>query len=102
MYKNSIRIVYLHLVLKIYKKNRGSLKSYRKKSGRTTGGSLNNLNNYLLSLINGVPRMSVKPKKHSKSTRGGTLNLSDRSFKYSFDFWSCSFVLLLKSFKNPF
>ena len=53
-------------------KSKGSLKSYRHKSkGTTTGGSMNNLDNYLLSLVGGVRRMSVKkPKKPTRSGRG--------------------------------
>jgi hypothetical protein len=49
-------------------KSKGSLKSYKHK--RTTGGSLKNLDNYLLSLVGGIRQMSVKPKKAAKSGRG--------------------------------
>jgi hypothetical protein len=69
MYKNSLFAFGAKHLLK----NRGSLKSYRKKSGKATGGSINNLDNYLLSLVKGVGRMSVKPKKPAKTTRGGAL-----------------------------
>jgi hypothetical protein len=69
MYKNSLFAFGTKHLLK----NKGTLKPYRKKSSITTGGSINNLDNYLLSLVNGVRRMSVKPKKSAKSTRGGTL-----------------------------
>ena len=69
MYKNSLFAFGTKHLLK----SKGTLKPYRKKSSRTTGGSINNLDNYLLSLVNGVRRMSVKPKKSAKSTRGGAL-----------------------------
>jgi len=54
-------------------KSKGTLKSYKPKT--KTGGSLANIDDYLLSLVKGVQRMSVKPKKAAKSraSYGGAL-----------------------------
>ena len=53
-------------------KSKGSLKSYRQKSG---SGLSSNIDDYLLSLVKGVQRMSIKPKKPAKSRAnyGGAL-----------------------------
>ena len=55
-------------------KSKGSLKSYRQKSSKT-GSGLSNIDDYLLSLVKGVQRMSIKPKKAAKSRAnyGGAL-----------------------------
>ena len=53
-------------------KHKSSLKSYKhhKTHKTTTGGSLHNLDNYLLSLVGGVRHMSMKHKKPAKRGRG--------------------------------
>jgi hypothetical protein len=68
MYKNKLFAYGAKHLLR----NKGSYKSYKKgKKAAASGGSLNNLDNYLLSLVGGVRRMSVsKPKKAAKSGRG--------------------------------
>ncbi len=67
MYKNKL----FAFGAKQLMKNKGSLKLNKKKKG----GALNNLDNYLLSLIGGVRQMSVKPKSKSSKSRssGGAL-----------------------------
>lgn len=70
MYKNK---VFLHGA-KYLLKHKGALKPYKKHSNKTpTGGSLKNLDNYLLSLVGGVRRMSVKPKR---KISGGALKFN--------------------------
>jgi hypothetical protein len=71
MYKNKL----FAFGAKQLMKNKGSLKLNKKKSSQKTGGALNNLDNYLLSLIGGVRQMSVKPKSKSSKSRssGGAL-----------------------------
>ena len=56
-------------------KSKGSLKSYRHKSSKTGSGLSSNIDDYLLSLVKGVQRMSIKPKKTAKSrpNYGGAL-----------------------------
>ena len=53
-------------------KSKGSLKPYKSRKSTATGGALNNLDNYLLSLVGQARRMSIasKHKKASKSGRG--------------------------------
>ena len=66
MYKHKLfAYVAKHLL-----KSKGSLKSYKHKSATKTGGSLANVDDYLLSLVKGVQRMSVKHKKPAKRGRG--------------------------------
>ena len=74
MYKNKLFLNGLKYLIK----NKGSLKPYRKKSNYATGGSLKNLDNYLLSLVGGVRRMSVKPKRKS----GGSCCRSGGALKF--------------------
>jgi hypothetical protein len=56
-------------------KSKSSLKSYRQKSSKTGSGLSSNIDDYLLSLVKGVQRMSIKPKKtaKSRSNYGGAL-----------------------------
>ena len=72
MYKNKLFLNGLKFLLK----NKGSLKSYKKNKSKS-GGSLNSLDDYLLSLVNGVSRMTTtqppKPSKFMKKTYGGAL-----------------------------
>jgi len=70
MYKNKLFAYGAKHLLR----NKGSYKSYKaSKKAAATGGSLNNLDNYLLSLVGGVRRMSVsKPKKSAKSGSYGS------------------------------
>ena len=59
---------------KSFLKTRGRIIPY-KGSGSCGSGSGSNMDNYLLSLIGGIGRMSIKPKSKSKSKSksGGAL-----------------------------
>lgn len=61
MYKNKLFLNGLKYLLK----KKGSFKPHKTKHSNATGGSLKNLDNYLLSLVGGVRNMSVKPKRKS-------------------------------------
>jgi hypothetical protein len=57
-------------------KSKSSLKSYRHKSSKTGSGLSSNIDDYLLSLVKGVQRMSIKPAKKpakSRANYGGAL-----------------------------
>jgi len=76
MYK---RILFLN-GNKSFLKTRGAILPYMGSGSRSCGcsgsGKASNMDNYLLSLIGGVGRMSVKPKTKktkSKSKSGGAL-----------------------------
>ena len=59
---------------KSFLKTRGRILPY-KGSGSCSSGSGSNMDNYLLSLIGGIGRMSIKPKSKSGTKRrsGGAL-----------------------------
>ena len=60
---------------KSFLKARGQLLPYNGSGSRSCGysgsGKASNMDNYLLSLIGGVKRMSVKPKKSGTKRRSG-------------------------------
>ena len=61
---------------KSFLKTRGAIVPYMGSGSRSCGsysgsGKASNMDNYLLSLIGGVKRMSVKPKKSGAKRRSG-------------------------------